>query len=204
MGLVIGITGGVASGKTVVLEMFRELGAETISADKIAHELLSTDSGVISEISENWPEVIDVDGSVSRKRLGEIVFSDESERRKLNDIMHPRIISALEERIRCYRNNENSAEVLAAEIPLLIECNLTGLVDKVLVVVSEQEEQISRLRIRGLETEEAVKRIMSQMPLEDKKAFADWVIQNSGSIDDTRIQVEKVWQEAVRLSRNNK
>lgn len=201
MGFVLGITGGVASGKTTVLEMFGELGAETISADQIAHELLSADRFVVEEISKQWPEAIDADGKISRQRLGEIVFSSGEALQKLNDIMHPRIITVLEDRVNSYRNSENSAEVLAIEIPLLIECNLMYLVDGVLVVDSEQQEQINRLRNRGLDVEEALRRINSQMPLDKKKTFARWVVQNSGSIDDTRKQVQRVWQEILHTAR---
>jgi len=201
MGFVLGITGGVASGKTTVLEMFGELGAETISADQIAHELLSADRFVVEEISKQWPEAIDADGKISRQRLGEIVFSSGEALQKLNDIMHPRIITVLEDRVNSYRNSDNSAEVLAIEIPLLIECSLMYLVDGVLVVDSEQQEQINRLRNRGLDDEEALRRINSQMPLDKKKTFARWVVQNSGSIDDTRKQVQRVWQEILHTAR---
>jgi dephospho-CoA kinase len=196
MGVVLGITGGVATGKTTVTELFRKLGARTVSADEIARQVIDVGMPAADEVAREFgPRVITPDGSIDRGELARIVFRDPEARRKLDAITHPRIIRILEERVRAFRESAAEGDVLAVEIPLLIECGLQWLVDKVIVVAAEQETQMSRLTTRGFSTEEASLRIAAQAPIEEKMRVADWVIRTDGDLDETERQVERVWEQ---------
>lgn len=195
---VIGVTGGIATGKSTVTRMFAELGAETISADEFARLVLAKDGPAYRQTIEHFGEGITTpDGEIDRAALGAIVFSDPQALAALNDITHPHIISAMQDRIDRFRQHPPAPDaVMAAEIPLLIECELEGVVDEVVVVAAEPETQQCRLTSRsGLTAEEARRRIAAQMPIEHKIERADRVIWNSGSIDDLRGSVAAVWDE---------
>ncbi|MEN6521409.1 MAG: dephospho-CoA kinase [Armatimonadota bacterium] len=195
MGIVLGITGGIATGKTTVTDMFRELGAETISADDVAHEVLAPGAPVIDELVERFGHsIIKPDGSIDRSALAEIVFKNPEDLAALNDITHPPIIEIIKARIREFRSRAGKCDVLAVEIPLLIECKLMGLVDKVIVVAAEQETQLIRLTTRGFSYDEALRRIAAQLPTSEKLHYADEVVRTDVSLEDTRQQVERVWK----------
>jgi dephospho-CoA kinase len=202
--IVLGITGGIATGKTTVTAMFAELGTETISADEIAREVLAPGTEASEEaINRFGPSILSSDGSIDRRALGEIVFRDPDALQSLNAITHPHIIAALKDRIQRFRESPKGPHVLAAEIPLLVECNLIDLVDKVVVVSAEQETQIHRLTTRGLFISEALQRISAQVPIDEKLALADWVIRTDGSLEDTRRQVQWVWEQVEMLSKDS-
>lgn len=192
--LVVGLTGGPATGKSTVAAVFRELGAEVISADEIVHKLLAHDEDVRrSVVKEFGKEILDDCGNVNRRRLGEIVFQDEKKRRRLERIIHPPVLKTIEQEINKFRRDGQG--VLVVEIPLLVEVSCFYLVDKVVVVTAEQETQLQRLQNRyGLSQSDAMKRINAQLPLSAKLKYADWVIDNNGTVDATREQVQKVWQ----------
>lgn len=195
---VIGITGGIATGKSSVLEMFAELGAEVLSADEVAREVSVKGSDAYLETVGRFGEgILKADGEIDRAALGAIIFSDAQARRDLNDITHPRIIALLNERIARFRASPPAAEsILAVEIPLLVECGLEQTVDEVLVVAAEQATQVSRLtRRRGVSVAEANRRIAAQMPIERKIKRADWVIWNDGSLEALESSVRAVWGE---------
>jgi dephospho-CoA kinase len=197
MGVVIGVTGGIAAGKSTVARMFAGLGADSVDADAIARETLSAGSEAEAEVNAAFgPAIIDADGNIDRGKLADIVFSDDSAREKLNSITHPRIIRALEDRIKAFRASAGPREVLIAEIPLLVEANLVGMVDKVIVVVAEQRAQQSRLQMRSALSEEQVeRRIRSQMPACQKAEHADWLIDTNGALQDTACQVKRIWDQ---------
>ena len=195
---VIGITGGIATGKSTVARMFAELGAEVLSADDLAREVLAKGSDGYSETVERFGEgICKADGEIDRCLLASIIFSDAEAIRDLNDITHPRIIAAMSERIERFRAHPNAPDcVLAVEIPLLIECGLEATVDKVLVVAGEPGTQVSRLTTRsGVSVAEAKSRIAAQMPIERKIERADWVIYNDGSVESLESSVRAVWDE---------
>lgn len=195
MGIVLGITGGIATGKTTVTDMFRELGAETISADEVAREVLAPGAPIIDELVERFGlSIVKSDGSIDRRALAEIVFSNPENLTALNNITHPPVIAIIEERINEFRSRAGKRDILAVEVPLLIECNLMGLVDKVIVVAAEQETQLIRLTTRGLTYEEAGRRVAAQLPISEKLQFADEVVRTDTSLEDTRRQVERVWK----------
>jgi dephospho-CoA kinase len=194
MSIVIGITGGVATGKTTVMEMLRELGAKTLSADDIAREVLQPGTSESDEVVRRFGlAILDSKGRINRAALANIIFRDKKVREILNSITHPGIIAILEERIEKFRESAGEKDVLAVEIPLLVECNLSGLVDIILVVAAEQETQISRLKTRGLSDTQALERIAAQISLSEKTQAADWVIWTDVSLDDTGRQVRQVW-----------
>jgi len=201
MALVLGITGGIATGKTTVLRMFAGLGAQTVSADQIARDVLATHTPAYRDVVGHFGERILTDnGDIDRPALASIIFKDPDARKTLEDMTHPSIIErvrAIVERFRADRCSPR--DVLAVEIPLLFECGLEDMVDEVLVVSAEQETQVSRLTTRsGASTQEALRAIAAQMPLEQKLRRADRVIANDGSLQSLEQAVKSVWDE-IRL-----
>ncbi len=198
MALVLGITGGIATGKSTVLRMLAELGAFTLSADEVARDVLAKGTDAYREVVERFgPGILAADGEVDRPALARIIFSDPVARADLNAITHPRIIQAILDHIARFRATPPSPDaVLAVEIPLLIECGMQDTVDEVVLVAAEQETQIGRLTRRsGISPDEAIRRISAQMPLSDKAKSSDRVIWNDGDMDDLRASVEALWRE---------
>jgi dephospho-CoA kinase len=193
--LVLGLTGGIATGKSTVASMFADLGARVISADRVVHDLLKHGTPVWHEVvAEFGEEIVDSAGEIDRGRLGGIVFSDPEKRLKLESIIHPRVLGYLRAQAEEFRKCGQG--VLVLEIPLLVEVSAFDLVDKVLVVTAEQGTQIRRLEERsGISSEEALRRITSQMPLSKKVQYGDWVVSTDGSLCSTKAQVYKVWKD---------
>jgi dephospho-CoA kinase len=199
MAIVLGITGGIATGKSTVTEMFRELGAETLSADVIAREVLEPGTPGLERIAREFGKgILMPDGSLDRGALAEIVFRNPEALSRINSITHPLIIERMERFVDEFRGRAGERAVLAAEIPLLVECGLSRLVDKVVVVAAEQDTQMSRLKKRGHSTDEAARRLAAQLPMVDKLACGDWVVRTDTSMDATRRQVEEIWQSLAR------
>ena len=190
MPYVIGLTGNIATGKSVVLGMLKELGAKTIDADALAHELMRRGSPVWKAVVEEFgPEILGPDGEIDRKRLGRIAFSDPAALRRLEELVHPAVIAATRELIRRYEG-----KVVAIEAIKLIEAGMRSIYDALWVVNCRKEQQLARLMAqRELSREEALLRIEAQPPQEEKVALADVVIDNSGSLEETRRQVEAEW-----------
>lgn len=179
-----------------MMEMFRSLGSETLSADDIARDVLEPGTPGLEEVIREFGEsVLTEDGRLHRGRLGDIVFRDDAAREKLNAITHPRIIADMEARIAEFRAKSGARDVMVVEIPLLVECGLGGMVDKIIVVAAEQQAQINRLTTRGLSIDQAVQRVQAQMPVAAKLSFADWVIRTDAGLDDTMRQVREIWHD---------
>lgn len=197
--LVIGLTGGVATGKTTVAQMFQKLGAKVVSADEVVHRMLEPGSKVWEQVRREFgDEVLRPDGSIDRTRLGEIVFRDPEKRLRLEAIIHPPVIDFLQNEADSFRTCGEG--VLILEIPLLVEAGALCMVDKVLLVTAEQESQISRLEKRyGISRDEAMLRISSQLPLAEKIRYADWLISTEGTLGSTKKQVESVWRDVQKL-----
>jgi len=194
--LVLGLTGGIATGKSTVAEILRELGAIVFSADLIAHETIAPDGPAYEVVLQAFgPEIRAPDGTIDRGKLGERVFRDPQARLRLESIIHPIVIERLLHEVKQLREDPGKREaVVVLEVPLLFEAKLEWMADKILLVAAEQDIQIRRLtRIRGLSVEEAERRIAAQMPITEKKARADWIIENGGSPEETRRQVEALW-----------
>lgn len=188
---VLGLTGGIATGKSTVSDMLSALGAEVVDADCVAHLLTQNDEPVLGRIKAVFgEEYFGPDGSLNRRKLGNLVFSDITKLRKLNEIVHPQIKRNIERIIKEHRDGPAPPKVLVLDAPLLIEMGLVSMVDTVWVVSADEQTQIERLWLRdGLGPEQAVLRIRCQLALEDKLEHANVVIDNSGSVQNTRLQV---------------
>ncbi len=201
----IGLTGSIACGKSTVALLLQEKGAFHIDFDLLAHEVEEPDQPAWQGIVDTFgQEILREDRTLDRARLGQIVFSDRRKLDKLNEIVHPAVFLAWQRHI---------AEILAirpdaiilSDIPLLIELGMQKRVDLVMLVYIPREEQIRRLMLRnGYSLDEAVQRVNSQMPIEDKLDFADIIVNNSGSREQTRAYIEKIWPRLLERERQKK
>jgi dephospho-CoA kinase len=193
---VLGLTGNIASGKSLVASMFEELGARVIDVDDIARMIVEPNQPTWNEIvGEFGDAILNPDKTVNRKKLGDIIFNDKEKREILNNITHPRIIAIVRDKVEQYRNQ--NVELTIIEAALIVEKGgLKDLIEKLIVVTSDTSSQVERIADRdGFSREEAMSRINSQMPPEEKVRFADYVIDNSGSRYETNVQVQKIWEE---------
>ncbi|MBX5482784.1 MAG: dephospho-CoA kinase [Myxococcaceae bacterium] len=190
---VIGLTGGIASGKSTVSGMLRELGAPIVDADVVAREVVEPGTEGLERVAARFPGVVGPDGRLDRERLGARVFANEAERQALNAILHPLIQQQV---IRHVEALARAGERLAIyDAPLIVENQLHHLLDGLIVVAVPPKVQLERLIARnGYSPEEARARIAAQLPLEEKKKVATWVIDNSGTLEQTREQVERLWR----------
>ncbi|HHY91391.1 MAG TPA: dephospho-CoA kinase [Clostridiales bacterium] len=187
---VIGITGGIASGKTTVSNLLKEFGYPVIDADVIARQIVEKGKPALEKIRGTFgEEVIQPDGTLNRKRLAQIVFSDPEQRKKLNDITHGPILDEILREIDFYKNN-SAHKIVFVDAALLIEMNMVSLVDEVWLIAVDRDIQQKRLMERdGLNETEALKRIESQMSLEAKKKYATIIIDNSKDFEHLKNQV---------------
>jgi len=189
---IIGLTGGIATGKSTVSAMLRELGAEVIDADELAREVVVPGSPAFLDIQRRFPDVIGPDGRLDRAKLGGVIFSSAQERAALNAIIHPRIHQAFLDKKAALA--QRGVPVAIYDAALLIENGLQHQMNGVILVTAPRQLQIARLRQRnGLTQSEAEARLSSQMPLSEKERFASWIIENSGALPSLRSQVGKVW-----------
>lgn len=190
---VLGLTGGIGSGKSSAAQMFRDLGAEVIDADQLAREVVEPGQPALEEIASIFGrDILLPDGHLNRGKLARIVFADPAARARLNAITHPRIRQRMEADVAARRSGPG---VLILDIPLLYENDRTSAVEKVIVVWVDARTQRRRLIEReGLTDDEARQRIAAQMPLDAKRARADHLIDNSGDRDTTRRQVEAIYR----------
>lgn len=191
---VIGLTGGIASGKSTVSGMLRELGVDVIDADAIAREVVEPGTPGLAEVSRRFPGVLGTDGRLDRAKLGARIFFDPQERAALNAILHPLIQEAFRRRTAALEHAGKPLVVYDAA--LLIENGLHRQMDAVVVVNAPEDVQRRRLMERnGLTREEADARLASQVPLRDKVPLATWVVDNGGPLEATRAQVERIFRE---------
>jgi dephospho-CoA kinase len=192
---VIGLTGGIASGKSTAAAMLRELGAPLIDADELAREVVEPGTPALAEIVARWGSgVLAPDGQLDRKKLGALVFADESQRKELNRITHPRIAAAAQERLAALR--QAGAPAVVYEAALIVENQLHRGMNGLIVVSVPPDVQQRRLMQRdGLSEDEAEARLRAQLPLANKIAVATHVIDNSGTLQQTRSQVQNVWKQ---------
>lgn len=193
--LKLGLTGGIASGKSTVAAMFVELGAHLIDTDVIARKVVAKGSIGLNSIVEAFgPEVLDDNGELDRRRLRERIFSDRKARERLNAIVHPAVAAEVEaqfDRI----SEEDPGAVALVDVPLLYETDTDNRYDAVVVVYVQPQTQIQRLMQRdGVSREAAEQSLTAQMSLEEKRKKAQFVVDNSGTLQETRNQVKAVWQ----------
>ncbi|MGE5326188.1 MAG: dephospho-CoA kinase [Deltaproteobacteria bacterium] len=188
-----GLTGGVATGKSTAARFFHELGAEIIDADRIGHEQLVKTSPSFQEIVKRiGPTILDGAGEISRHALGSLVFADPEKLRQLNSIVHPRIIAEVERRAAAL-SAEDARRVILVDAALIFEAGIGGRFKKVIVTWCPPEQQVERLLHKGLTREEAEQRLTAQIPAEEKKRRADFVIDSSGPLENTRAQVGRIY-----------
>jgi dephospho-CoA kinase len=195
---VVGLTGGIASGKSTVSEMFRALGAEVIDADQVARDVVAPGTPALYDLARRFPGVVDAAGNLDRTALGARVFADAAERRALEAIVHPRIREEVAGRIEALARA--GLQVVLYDAALLIENGLHRGMEGVILVSAPEAVQRARLVARdGLDDTAISARLAAQLPLADKRAHATWVVDNGGTLDETRAQVRRIW-EAIRGS----
>ena len=201
---VVGLTGGIGSGKSSVASLLRALGALLIDADAIVHELQGPGSPLLGEmVREFGPGILDANGALARETLGQIVFADAEKRARLGAIVHPRVGVEMARRLEAARARHVPLVVL--DVPLLLEGRAAGRTgasglpyEAVIVVWAPESVQLERqMRRDGRNRDEALRRIRAQMPLDEKRRLADHVIDNSGSFEDTERQVRALYRQLV-------
>ncbi|HSS62639.1 MAG TPA: dephospho-CoA kinase [Candidatus Limnocylindrales bacterium] len=194
----IGLTGGAGSGKSTVAGMFRDLGAVIVDADEAAHAVYEPGTPAFDEIATTFGREFVRDGRIDRSRLGDLVFKDAAARARLNAIVHPRVRDWMaEQTVEAF---ERGAEIVIQDVPLLFENNLQGLFSSTVLVYARPATQIARLTdARGVSLARANAMLSAQMAIDAKRPLADFVIDNDGSLEETRRQVEDVWARARSL-----
>jgi dephospho-CoA kinase len=187
---IIGVTGGLATGKTTVAEMLAAKGADKVDADKIAHELLEADEDIQFKIVNIFGKEILAEDKIDRKKLARVVFEDRNKLNTLCQIMHPTIIFRIKELV-----EQAKKDVVIIDAPLLIEAGLDEFVDVVVVVTAGRDTQIKRATDRGISEEDAERIMDCQMALSEKIKFADYIIDNNAKLNDIKEGVNKIWQE---------
>jgi dephospho-CoA kinase len=190
---VIGLTGGIATGKSSVSSILRELGADLIDADQLAREVVEPNAPAYPALLSRFPEAFDSAGRLDRAKLAERVFRNPAERAALNAITHPHIHQRFLEQLQ--ELARRGVDLVVYDVPLLIENGLQTQMDGVILVTAPVPLQLQRLMARnGLSLEQAEARLSSQMPISEKLRHATWVIDNSGDSANTREQVRKLWR----------
>jgi len=200
--LLVGLTGGIASGKSLVARVFKDLGAHLIDADRIVHELLEPNQEAFNDVLDHFgTEILLSDNCIDRRKLGEIIFNDAEKRAWLNTCLHPKVFAAYTTLVNHLRSRVPRA-IVVFDAALIIETGYNRNMDKIVVVYAYREQQIERLMTRDRFTwEQAVARIDSQMPLEEKRKHADYVIDNSGSRSDSERQAREVFEKLTQDER---
>ena len=188
----LGITGGVATGKTTVTRILASLGVKVIDSDALVHELVQPKRKAWRNIVKAFgSEVLRKDNTIDREMLGQIVFNNSSRRKYLENVIHPEIKRIIQKQLVYYE--KAGEKIVGVEIPLLFEANMGDIVDKIVVVKREGSLQLKILQEeRRLSKEDALKRIRAQLPIEEKIAGADFVIDNNGSLAETEEQVREI------------
>lgn len=194
----VGLTGGIASGKSTVADLLRARGAVVIDADVVAREVVAPGEDAYAEIVAEWgPSVVGPDGALDRARLGAIIFGDAQARAKLNAMTHPRVRSRMLEQAEAQRRRPSPPPVAVLDIPLLFENGLESLVEETWLVYLDPAHQLERLmRRNGFNREEAEQRIAAQLPLSEKARRATRLIDNNGEREALAAEVARVWREA--------
>jgi dephospho-CoA kinase len=196
---IFGLTGGVACGKSTVAAMFAELGAKVIDADRLAHELIRSPLPAYHDIVRHFAfEVLDSQGEIDRKRLGDAVFADPDKLRVLNTIVHPRVLERIGQLAEAFHLQDPHALVLV-DAALIYEAGVADRFAKIIVAWCGPEQQLERLMAKaGLSREEAERRIAAQMPVEEKRRRADYVIDCSGSLENTKQEVDRLYSAVLK------
>jgi dephospho-CoA kinase len=195
---IIGLTGGIATGKSTVARILERLGGVIIDADQLAREVVAPgEPAYFAIVSEFGEGILNSDRTLDRRALGKIVFADTAARRRLELIIHPAIACLADEKLAVLR--ERGAPVVIYMAPLLIEAGVTSRVDEIWVVYADRETQVARLMKRdGIGRAEALQRLAAQMPMARKRKYGKVVIDNSGTREETERQVRDVWEKEIK------
>lgn len=190
---VIGLTGNYGMGKSTVLRLFKEAGAITLDLDEVVDGLL-TEGSVIEGIREIFGDIVFSGRELNKAKIAEIVFSDRDRRERLEGLLHPLVM----ERMREFLSKIDKSRVVIIEIPLLFEKGFEREFDKTITVYADRETAIKRLKDKGVGMDDALRRLQAQMPVEEKIKRSDFVINNNGTVEETRQQVFNIW-DRVRI-----
>ena len=202
--VVIGVTGGVGTGKSTVATMFRQLGAVVLDADAMAHQVMEPKRLAWRQIVKTFGEgILNDDQTVNRRRLAALVFQDEQSRKRLEDIVHPKVLRSIKHELHRLRRLRRVRAVVL-DVPLLVEVGAQDLVDALVVVTAPPGAQRKRLQeTYGWSDEETTARMAAQWNVSAKVALADRVVDNSEGVDVTRAQVKRIWNQLVRHNSNS-
>ena len=203
--LKVGLTGGIGSGKSTVARFFSEQGAYVVDFDQLAHQAEERGNAAWQGIVDAFGEqILNDDNTINRVKLGELVFSNQKKLKILNNIVHPAVFAKWQETVDGICETKKDA-VIIADIPLLIEVGWQDRFDVVVLVYVSPDIQIERIMKRdGCSRKHAVERLNSQMPIDDKIAYADFVIRSEGSLDEVNGLVDKVWIELLEIERKKR
>ena len=199
-----GLTGGIASGKSFVAHLLRDMGACIIDADRIVHTLLEPGQPAWQAVRLHFGETVLLpDGSIDRRKLGDIVFLNDNERAWLNNELHPRVFDAYQSQVRGMHNRPLDT-VIILDAALLIETGYYKNMEKIIVVYAKPEQQMERLMSReGMTKEQAHARIRTQLPMKEKRGYADYVIDNTGTREQTEEQVRDLYEQLRQEAERN-
>ena len=195
--LIVGLTGGIGAGKSTVANMFAQLGALTVDADQLAREAIEPGTIGFDEVVTAFGDVILTDGEIDRKKLGAIVFKDAAKRRTLESIIHPKVQERLAEKI----SRLDPGDILIYEIPLLVETNAAAKFDYIITVESDIENRLDRLFERGMDEDEAERRIAAQASQSQRESVADRVIVNDGDRAELFAECARIWESELNAPR---
>lgn len=197
--LVIGLTGNYGMGKSTVLQIFKKLGALTIDTDKIVKRLL-TRKLILEKIRSVFgKEVFNDNGSLNREKIADLVFKDDTMRRYLEDILHPLVFDEIE---KYFKKRKNKYQIAIIEIPLLFERGYEDRFDQTIVIHTKENVAIKRLENQGINRERVLMRLRSQIPIELKIEKADYLIDNNGTIQDTKAQIKIIYEKLMKEVKN--
>ncbi len=195
----VGLTGGIGCGKTTVAAMLRDLGGAVIEADPLAHEMIEPGRPAYDDVVREFgPAILGPDRRIDRNQLAEMVFADPARLARLNQIVHPRITEEIQRRLAEFEKQGQAVAIV--EAALLIETGYHQQGDRLVVVWCKPQQQWDRLRARGMSDEQIERRMAAQMPLEEKRRLADDLIDNSGTLEQTERQVERLARKLEQLA----
>jgi dephospho-CoA kinase len=203
--ILLGVTGGIASGKTTVARMLEQLGARLIDFDLLSRVVVEPGKPAWKDIIAYFGErVLLQDKTLDRKKIAEIVFRDSEKRKKLESFVHPRIYEEFRRFVKEYDTKDFNI-IIQVVVPLLLEGNLQHLFHKILLVYIPEEMQIERVMKRDrISREMALNMLRSQFPIEEKRSYADFIVDNSGSLEETKRQVEEVWEKLKKIQKEKR
>lgn len=201
----LGVTGGIASGKTTVARMLEQLGARLIDFDLLSRVVVEPGKPAWRDITACFGEqVLQQDKTLDRKKLAEIIFRDPEKRKKLERVVHPRIYEEFTRLVKEYAAIDVNI-IIQVVVPLLLEAKLQHLFHKILLVYIPEERQIERVMKRDrISREMALNMLRSQFPIEEKRSYADFIVDNSGSLEETKRQVEEVWEKLKKIQKEKR